>query len=50
MFLAPYDANILSRDSELFSIYVDELGFAPPSQSIGSPAGGDDAIQIDATK
>ena len=50
MFLAPYDANILSRDSELFSIYIDELGFAPPSQSTGSPAGGDDAIQVDATK
>ena len=49
MFLAPYDPDILDRDSELFSIYVSELGFDLPSVVTGSTARGDGAIQIDAT-
>ena len=52
IFLAPYDENILARDSELFSIYVDELGFNLPRVSAVSAAPGSDsdAIFIDDTK
>lgn len=51
IFLAPYDEDILARDSELFSIYVDELGFNLPRVSAVSaaPGSGSDDIQIDAT-
>ena len=48
-FLAPYDPDILDRDTELFSIYVSELGFALPNVVTGSDQVDDAAIQIDAT-
>jgi len=41
-FLAPYDENILDRDSELFGIYIDELGFNLPRVSAVSAAPGSD--------
>ena len=52
IFLAPYDENILARDSELFSIYVDELGFNLPRISAVSAAPGSDpdVELIDTTK
>ena len=48
-FLYPYDEDLLARDSELYAIFYNELGFTLPSASIATAPSSDGAIQIDAT-